>query len=106
MKTTQTPKTLGKVAMARRTLKTLRLLARHPNGLTRPQIAKGTKIYTWWSRALGTVTRCAPPPGSMEGDGLVRSNVYEGVSGLVYTITPKGLRVLTKLEAASTVSRK
>lgn len=77
-------------------VRVLEVLARSaPNGLTRTELAKKTGLTKGWSKLLGSPTKGKAAVGTLEGDGLVRSEKHEDQHGLlVYRITATGKKAL------------
>lgn len=74
--------------------RTLEALVKVVEGLTRKQLQEVTGQEKGWSKLLGAVTRGTPAPDTLEGRGLVRSEVKDGK--LVYTLTPAGKAALAE----------
>jgi hypothetical protein len=74
----------------------LTLLAKHPNGLTRTQMAEATGTARGWAALLGAVTKGPAAAGTLEGDGLVKSAKMEDQAALLYTITAAGKKALAQ----------
>jgi hypothetical protein len=85
--------------MAPNKVKVLTLLAKTPAGMTRTEMSEATGIVKGWTKMLGAVTLGAPATGTLEGDGLVRSEEVEDQRGRVYTITPAGKKALAAAQA-------
>lgn len=88
------PKEKGELSTNKRLI--LETLNRNSNGLTRAQLAEKTEITKGWAKYLGAATKGDPEAGTLEGDGLVKSQDIEGTRGMVYTITAAGRKAVGK----------
>jgi hypothetical protein len=82
--------------LANSAVRVLHLLSKSEGGLTRTQLAAKTGVKRGWSKLLGAPTKEGGSSRGLEGRGLVRGSVAEGVRGLVYTITAAGRKELAK----------
>ena len=86
----------SKGGLSNNKVKVLTLLAKAKQPMTRSEMAEKTGIAKGWAKLLGAVTKGDAEAGTLEGDGLVRSEKVEGEAGLRYTITAAGRKLLDK----------